>query len=231
MGVLGTGRIGSEVARILAGFLAAAGAEVHLTRDGDFAVTEVERVQGSETFNADRYLRIGHRLRRFGYFYSSAAGRQWAQGAASAFTMLKLPAPAFGEEALYALQQTSCPSMYASWARVDSTADEGTLLAPGALRAEAYALFVSLVREFTEHRRAWPVDSLEVRDADGRPVAGAVVTLGDALTLETDRAGRAHFALLEPGAIEAVVEDRRVRARRVLLDSSRGAVLTGSRGD
>ena len=41
---------------------AAAGAEVHLTRAGDQAVSESERVQGSEDFRADRYLRIDHRV-------------------------------------------------------------------------------------------------------------------------------------------------------------------------
>ena len=50
-----------ESAHILAGFLAAAGAEVRLTREGDFALSEVERVQTSEAFQAERFLRIGHR--------------------------------------------------------------------------------------------------------------------------------------------------------------------------
>jgi len=70
-----------------------------------------------------------------------------------------------------------------------------------------------------------------VRDAADVPVPGAFVTLGDALVLETDRQGRARFARTEPGPIEATVDDPRVRARTVLLDSTRGAVLTGPRGD
>src|SRR5207302_961165 len=49
-----------ETARMLAGFLTAAGAEVRLTRAGDLALSDVERVQASEAFHADRYLRIGH---------------------------------------------------------------------------------------------------------------------------------------------------------------------------
>jgi N-acetylmuramoyl-L-alanine amidase len=219
-----------EVARILAQFLAAAGAEVRLTRSGDLALTEAQRVQESEAFRADRYLRIGHRLRRFGYYYSSVGGRRWAVGATNIFASLGIPAPPMVEDALYPLQQSSCPALYASPARVDSARDEESLLAPGALRAEAYALFLSLAREWAP-AASWAVDSLEVRDEADAPVPGAFVTLGDALVLETDARGIARFARTEPGPIEARVDEPRVRARTVLLDSMRGAVLTGPRGD
>jgi hypothetical protein len=112
---------------------------------------------------------------------------------------------------------------------VDSASDEDRLLAPGALRAEAYALFLALAREWAPEA-GWATDSLEVRDAAGVPVPAALVTLGDALVLETDARGRVRFARTEPGPIEAVVDDPRVRARVVLLDSMRGAILTGPRG-
>jgi N-acetylmuramoyl-L-alanine amidase len=233
----GTGESGTraahlnlEVARILAGLLSAAGADVHLTRAGDFALSEVERVQGSEDFLAERYLRIGHRVRRFGHYFSSPAGRRWGERTSAAFASLGLAAPPAGEDALYPLQQTSCPALYASPARVDSAADEAALLSPGALRAEAYALFLGLAREWAP-ATAWAVDSLEVRDQSGAPVAGARVTLGEALVLETDRFGRVRFAHTEPGPVAAVVDEARVRARVVLLDLMRGAVLTGPRGD
>jgi hypothetical protein len=202
---------------------------VHLTRSGDMALTEAQRVQGSETFRAERYVRIGHRARRFGYYFSSPAGRRWAFGTIATFAALGLSPPPAAEDAAYPLQQTSCPALYASPARVDSASDEEALLARGALRAEAYALFLSLAREWAPAGE-WPIDSLEVRDADGTPVAGARVTLGDALVLETDVHGRVRFARTEPGPVEAVVDEPRVRARAVLLDSTRGAVLTGPRG-
>jgi N-acetylmuramoyl-L-alanine amidase len=218
-----------ETARILAQFLVAAGAEVHMTRTGDLALTEAQRVQGSEAFRADRYLRIGHRLRRFGYYFSSVGGRRWASGATRLFTSLGIPAPPMVEDALYPLQQSSCPALYASPARVDSASDEEALLAPGALRAEAYALFLSLAREWALPADL-PVDSLEVRDDRGAPVPGALVTLGDALVLETDAQGRIRFVRTEPGPMEAVVDEPRVRTRLVLIDSTRGAVLTGPRG-
>jgi N-acetylmuramoyl-L-alanine amidase len=219
-----------EAARILAAMLEAAGAEVHLTRTGDLALSEVERVQGSEDFKADRFLRIGHRVRRFGYYFSSAAGRLWAAGSAAAFDSLGLAAPPPAEDALYPLQQASCPALYASPARVDSSRDEEALLAAGNQRAEAYALFLGLAREWNQAAR-WAMDSLEVRDSSGAAVSGAHVTLGDALVLETDRTGRIRFARTEAGPIEAVVDDRRVKARAVLLDSTRGAVLAGMRGN
>ena len=219
-----------ETVRILAQLLIAAGAQVHLTRGADLALAEAQRVQGSEAFGADRYLRIGHRLRRLGYYYSSVGGRRWATGTATALASLGATAPPTVEDALYPLQQSSCPALYASPARVDSAHDEEALLQPGALRAEAYALFLALAHEWSP-AASWPVDSIEVRDAADVPVPGAFVTLGDALVLETDAQGRARFARTEPGPIEATVDDPRVRARVVLLDSTRGAVLTGPRGD
>ena len=58
-----------------------------------------------------------------------------------------------------------------------------------------------------------------------------VVTLGEALVLETDRQGRVRFLRTEDGPIEVVVDDPRARSRTVLLDSTRGAVLAGTRGN
>jgi hypothetical protein len=218
-----------DVARVLARMLAAAGAEVLLTRDGDFALSDVERVEKSERFAAEHFLRIGHRAEppMMGYYFSSAAGRAWAARATDAFARLGLAAPAPAEDAQYPLQQTSCPALYAAPARVDDA--EERLLAPGTIRAEAYALFLALAREWAQSADV-ATDSLEVRDAAGRPVAGATVTLGGALVLETDALGRIRFARTEPGPIEVEVHDPRAAARALLLDSDRGVVLTGLSG-
>jgi N-acetylmuramoyl-L-alanine amidase len=220
-----------EVARALAGYLVAAGAEVKLTREGDFSMSDVERVQVSEAFRADRFVRIGHAAEppMLGYYFSSAGGKRMAERAAAAFASLGIAAPRLAEDAQYPLQQTSCPALYVSIARVDDASSEEALLAPGALRAEAYALFVALAREWAPDAE-WPADSIEVRSADGKPVSGAAVTLGGALVVETDAFGRARFARTEAGPIEASVEDSRVHARTILLDSSRGIILTGSIG-
>jgi N-acetylmuramoyl-L-alanine amidase len=220
-----------ESARILAGFLTAAGAEVRLTRDGDHALSDVERVERSEAFHADRFVRIAHRTSppRLGYYFASAAGRAWAVRAAREFAALGLPAPTTGDEAQYVLQQTSSPALFASPSTLGSEADEARILAPGALRAEAYALFLALAREWAPDA-AWPPDSLTVLDAAGRPVPGAAVTLGGALVLVTGPSGRVGFARTEPGPILVEVEDARARARGILLESQRGAVLTGSPG-
>jgi len=218
-----------EVARALAGYLRAAGADVALTRSGDVSMSDVERVQVSEAFHSDRFVRIGHAAEppMLGYYFSSAGGRHMAESAAAAFAALGLAAPRLAEDAQYPLQQTSCAALYVSPARVDVAASEMALLAPGALRAEAYALFVGLAREWAPGA-AWPADSLDVRDAGGQPVPGAAVTLGGALVVETDALGRARFMRTEPGPIEASVEDPRVRGRALLLESARGITLTGS---
>jgi N-acetylmuramoyl-L-alanine amidase len=215
-----------ETARILAGYLGAAGAQVQLTRVGDQAMSEVQRVQAAEGFRPDRFIRIGHRAEpaRLGYYFSSSAGRRWAEHAARELERAGRASPRVSEDAQYPLQQVSCTAIYASPARVDSA--EAALLAPGALRAEAYALFVALAREWAGEAE-WPADSVEVRDDGGRPVAGASVLLGGALVLETDPTGRARFARTEPGPIGLEARVPGAHVRRVLLDSERGAVLTG----
>jgi N-acetylmuramoyl-L-alanine amidase len=234
----GVGRSGTraatlnlEVARALAAMLGAAGARVTLTRDGDYALSDVERVEKSERFFAERFLRIGHRAETpmMGHYFSSAAGKAWAARTTEAFARLALPAPAPAEDAQYPLQQTSCPALYASPARVDVASEEQRLLAPGTLRAEACALFLALAREWAPNAD-WPPDSLEIHDAAGRPLAGAAVTLGGALVLESDALGRIRFARTEPGPIEVVVRDPRAATRALLLDSDRGIVLTGPFG-
>ena len=160
----------------------------------------------------------------------SAAGRAWAARTQASFAALGLRAPRLAEDAQYPLQQTSCPALYASPARIDVPAEEERLLSPGVLRAEAYALFVAIAREWAVDP-AWPIDSLEVRDAAGHAAPGAPVTLGGTLVLQTDALGRARFARTEPGPIDvgAALEGR--RAHHVLLESERGIVLTtGSTG-
>lgn len=217
-----------EVARALGGMLRAAGAEVTLTRSGDRAVPEMDRVAVSEAFRAERYLRIGHANTTpiAGHYWSSAGGRHWASRVASAAATMGLDSVQSGESAKYPITQVAAVALYASLARVDSS--EATLSSPGRLRREAYALYLALARDFGA-TADWPIDSLQVRDADGRPVAGAPVTFGAALTLATDASGTVRFARTEPGPIEIVIDDPRVKARIVLLESDRGRTLTGAR--
>jgi N-acetylmuramoyl-L-alanine amidase len=218
-------------ARILAGFLEAAGAEVRLTREGDLALSDVERVQIAESFHAERYLRLAHPAAppRLGAYPTSVAGRAWAARTAATLAAFGLPAPPVTDEAQYAIQQTSCPALLAAPGSLADEASEARLLAPGALRAEAYALFLALAREWAPNA-AWPADSLTVLGDDAHPLADAAVTLGGALVLVTDASGRIRFARSEPGPIEAVVEDSRLSARATLLESQRGAVLAGTTG-
>lgn len=218
-----------DVARVLRSMLEAAGAEVLIVRDRDEALPDVERVRRSEVFGAERYLRIARRAEppRFAYYFSSPGGRAWAERAATTFASLGLPAPMLGEDAQYPLQQTSCPALYASLRRIDDPRDEDLMHAPGALRAEAYAHYVSLAREWAPDS-SWPVDSLAVRDPEGRPVPGSLVTLGQALVVETDTLGWVRWARTEIGPME--VRWGASGGRRILIDSDRGIVVTGPRG-
>jgi N-acetylmuramoyl-L-alanine amidase len=214
-----------EVGRALAAMLEAAGAEVVLTRDGDHAVSELERVQVAEGFRAERYLRIGHANVSpvAGHYFNSGGGRRWAQRTAATLAELGLGAPRVGEVAKYPLSQTSAVALYVSAARTDSS--EAQLLAAGRLRAEAYALYLALARDLAPEGPGWPLDSLRVLTADGRPLVDAPVRLGAALVLASDNSGTVRFARTEPGPIDVRVDDARARVHGVLLDSERGRVL------
>ena len=220
-----------DVTRMVAGALEAAGAEVSLTRSGELKTSDQERVRTSAAFESDRFLRIGHRARGawLGYYPSSKAAQAWAQRAAATFSRLGLGEPRFGEDAQYTLQQVACPALFASPSRLDDSLSEWRLQQPGVRRAEAYALVVALAREFAPAGE-WPLDSLTVQDADGQPVAGALVTFGGAIVLESNALGRVHFVRSEPGPLEVTVRDPRVNGRLVLLDLTRGVILTGPRG-
>ena len=166
---------------------------------------------------------------RLGAHPSSVTGRAWAARTAAALAALGRSAPPVTDEAAYVIRQTSCPALLASPGSLGDEASEARLLAPGALRAEAYALFLGLAREWAPDA-AWPADSLAVLDDAGRPLAGAPVTLGGTLVLVTDADGRVRFARTEPGPIGVAVEDPRLLRRATLLESSRGTVLTGTAG-
>jgi hypothetical protein len=226
-----------EVARALGSMLAAAGAAVVMTRDGDHAVSELERVQVSETFRAERYLRIGHASTNptAGYYFNSGGGKHWAQRVSACLAALGMDTVRVAESAKYPLAQVSAVALYVSPARVDSA--EARLLASGRLRAEAYALFLALAQELATSLAtsqatspatppaAWPLDSLRVLGADGAPRPGAAVTLGAALVVATDSSGTARFARTEPGALPIEVLTNGARVRALLLESDRGRVL------
>jgi N-acetylmuramoyl-L-alanine amidase len=214
-----------EVARALASMLEAAGAAVVMTRDGDHAVSELERVQVSEAFRAERYLRIGHANAPpvAGHYFNSGGGKRWGQRVSATLAALGLDTVRVAESAKYPLAQVSAVALYVSPARVDSA--ETKLLASGRLRAEAYALYLALAADLAPATAAWPVDSLRVVDAGGAPVPGAAVTLGAALVVATDSTGTARFARTEPGAMPVEAITNGVRIRALLLDSERGRVL------
>ena len=214
-----------EVARALAAMLEAAGASVVMTRDGDHAVSELERVQVSEGFHAERYLRIGHANAPpvAGYYFNSGGGKRWGQRTAATLASLGLDTVRIAESPKYPLAQVSAVALYVSPARVDSA--ESRLLASGRLRAEAYALYLALAQDLAPPPAEWPLDTLRVLDADGAPLSGAAVTLGSALVVATDSSGVARYARTEPGPLPVEISVNGVRIRALLLDSERGRVL------
>jgi len=214
-----------EVARALSAMLEAAGASVVMTREGDHAVSELERVQVAEAFRAERYLRIGHAnvAPTAGHYFNSGGGKRWAQRTSSALASLGLDSVRVAESAKYPLAQVSAVALYVSPARVDSS--ESRLLATGRLRAEAYALLLALAQDLAPAGSEWPLDSLRVLDTDGAPLPGAAVTLGAALVVATDSSGVARYARTESGAMPVEVLANGIRMRALLLESERGRVL------
>jgi len=214
-----------DVARALAGMLEASGAAVVLTRDGDHAVSELQRVQTAEAFRAERYIRIGHANAppTAGHYFNSSAGRRWAQRTSASLGGFGFAPPPVGESSKYPIQQASATAIYVSAARTDSSED--WLTQPGRLRTEAYALYLGLARDLAGAGAAWPIDTLRVIAADGRPLAGAPVQLGAALVVSTDANGSVQFARTEAGPIEVQIDDPRGRLRTVLLESEHGRVL------
>ena len=216
-----------EVTRVLASLLTAAGADVRLSRTGDYAASDIERVRIGESFRAERYLRIGHRAEppHLGHYFSSAAGRRWAQRTAAWLSRLGIDSMAVAENAQYPLQQSSSTAMYCGVRRVDDPEDEARMNLPGAARSLAYALYLGLIEEWSSEP-AGALDSLEVRDPAGAPLSGALVTFSGAFVLQADARGRVYFARTERGPIEVAVTHPALGARGVLLDSDRGFVLT-----
>lgn len=216
-----------EVARMLQGMLEAAGAEVRLTRTSDVPVSEFERVRTSESFRADRFVRIGHPAAapRLGHYFSSAVGRRWAGNLADFAARLGLPRPTIGDDAQYPIQQSSATALFAALGRVDSTGGPFGAFDPVRLRREAYAIYLSLAREWTA--ADWAVDTLAIVDAAGRPRAGLATRLGGALVFESDSLGHIAFFRTEPGPMLVEAVDSTARTRRVLLDSDRGIVPIG----
>ena len=214
-----------EVARALAAMLEASGAAVTMTREGDHAVSELERVQVSEAFRAERYLRIGHANTTpvAGHYFNSGGGKRWAQRVSSTLAALGLDTVRVAESAKYPIAQVSAVALYVSPARVDSA--EAKLLGTGRLRAEAYALWLALAQDLAAANAEWPLDTLRVLDADGAPLPGAAVTLGAALVVATDSSGTVRFARTEPGSVPVDVLANGVRVRGLLLESDRGRVL------
>jgi N-acetylmuramoyl-L-alanine amidase len=220
-----------EVARALAAMLEAAGAEVLLTREGDAAVSDVERVQRGEAFGPDRYLRIGHAAAPplAGHYFSSVGGRRWGQRLAAVCAQLGLAdSLPVAEVAKYTITQTSATALYASLARIDDAASEARLLAAGTLRAEAYALYLALAGDLAGGA-APAIETVTVHDGGGTPLPGALVTAGNAFVLQADREGRVRFARTEPGPIELEVQDPRASPRTLLIDSSSSRIPKGRR--
>lgn len=184
-----------QVARALEAMLRAAGAEVLLVRTSEAPVSEVSRVQLAEGFGAERYLRIAHRAAApsAGHYFSSGGGRRWARALAALAPRLGLDSLMVTESARYPIAQVSAVALDASLARVDR--DEARLLAPGAVRAEAYTLYAALVSDLLG--RELEILPIRVLDATGRPRPHAFGLIDGAFLLQADAGGEVRVVRTE----------------------------------
>lgn len=199
--------INLQVARLLRDDLERAGAAVVLTREGDASVSALSRVQTSERFRADRFVRVGRRLggpTAVGFFPSSAGGRalagrvhrrMWTLESGDTLggdsTRAARKAPVLLDDANYVLQQTSVPSISVRVGDLATPEGEARFADPAWRHREAYAIFLALAEEFGAPTES----SVTARIRLTEPAARARL---DGIPLLPDARGDVRFSLLDP---------------------------------
>jgi len=197
----GTDTLGADanlrVALALRDNLAAAGAQVVLTRTKPESLTAIERLRVTEAFGAERVLSISHRSpgtsASAGHYFSSPNGKALARRIA---TRLDQRGVAIGtrvvESPSYLVQQTAAIAVAVN---APAGAPERLLL------EEAYALYLALLEDFGG--TAFETQAIRVTRA-GAPASGVPVVLDGRWTLATGDAGTVSFDGLPRGAVVTV---------------------------
>ncbi len=204
------------VARFLADFLEAAGAEVTLIRPDANEVSESARVLRSYAANAERHLIIGtieSAKPVITHYTGSATGRNLAKSIAEAFGP---DAATVREVSDYLLRQTACPILYVRAGQLKNPAEEIKVAHPIWQRAQAYRIFAGVLNHFgwkQPHRL-----SGFVLDANDKPITGALVVLDGLFSLQSDWSGEVKFTGLAAGkhTVEIFYQQRRITTTAIL---------------
>jgi len=186
-----------RVALALRDFLAAAGAQVVLTRTRPESLTAIERLRVTEAFGAERLISIAHRSAgtsaSAGHYFSSPNGKALARRIA---TRLDGRGAAIGtrvvESPSYLVQQTAAIAVAVNAPVVTAGEPDRRL------REEAYAIYLALLEDFGG--TAFETQPVTVTRA-GAPVAGVPVVLDGRWTLVSDDKGAVSFDGLPRGAV------------------------------
>jgi N-acetylmuramoyl-L-alanine amidase len=204
-----------RVARYLADFLSASGAEVVLTRESDLTVTPLRRVEIAERFGANMFISIGHEgarslsadespardaaaiVSRVMHYPNSADGKSLAGVLAESIGEGGIAGRALVEPASdFVLTHTSSPAVIVSLPGPSAAAVEETQRDPETARREAYALYCGILKNVGLTNEG--TGRLTVR-LDGESILRALLTLDGALTIGCSGGGEFTFKSLTPG--------------------------------
>jgi N-acetylmuramoyl-L-alanine amidase len=204
-----------RVARALAEYLAAAGAQVVLTREKPDSLTAVDRLRVTEGFGAERVLSISHRAgpraASAGHYFSSTNGKALARRIAARFDGRGVTRAArVVESPAYLVQQTAAVAVAVNLPDARAAYAEPTRGA-AALREQAYAIYLALLEDLGGDPKAFiPLPVAVTRG--GAPAPGVPVQLDGRWILVTGPDGRVHFDGLPTGAVVTVAAGRALAA-------------------
>lgn len=202
-----------EVAKHLGQLLRRAGARVLLTRTGEETVSMEERVFKANRFRADLALRLALDQNEAAagsgcvlmHYPGSKNGEALAASLASALSGLPPCADwSIAASAERFLQQTSCPAVEIRNGSIGTDQAETMFANPLYAGLEAERVLSGLL--IHEGGAADLVEQSFMIIHEGKPIAGAAVTIDQTLTHYTGRDGIAHFRCLEPGEHLMLIE-------------------------
>jgi N-acetylmuramoyl-L-alanine amidase len=190
-----------QVARYLAEYLRAAGANVLLTRTSEQTLSPRDVIDVTNKFGANRYIEIRHRNAHLDsalavdafFFPGSRTGSAMASVAQAAIaTTLGLQVRAARDLVTFPLQQTACPAIVIEYPSIGNLGEELRLAEPWYQRVQAYGLFAGII----EHYGATTDSTLTIRLISGLPASNWLVTIDKTWSLLTGPDGIARFPAL-----------------------------------
>ncbi len=206
-----------HVARYLAEYLQAAGAETRLARATEETLSDRDIVTLTNQFRANRYVEIRHRSEPSDtgrsvttyFFPGSQRGHALATDVGDALSKSLVLSPAFPLETVtYPLQQTACPAIIVEPPSLADLDEELRLSEPWYQRLQAYGIFCGILANFgvddTASLRV--VVEAELPQSAATAAANWLVTIDNTWRLLLSNEGVVQFDLLPPGDHRVVLQ-------------------------